>query len=169
MSFLFLMDGTFVSCWFHVCCLLCDASDSGSRCLVIIRWHAVFNLDDINVAITHNYVSESNLATVLRFLECKQDQISGCRDREESIKPEFLKATLERALVQNGFQDVWKEAQHVAEQGWPCRAWTDDYKEEPRASRKRRRRRERCCDFSPHSSIMDKAKQNKEVFCFSFL
>lgn len=39
-------------------------------------WHMVVNLDDC-VAITQNYVSESNLADCLRFLRDKSDQISG--------------------------------------------------------------------------------------------
>ena len=48
-------------------------------------WHMVINLDDgLNIAITHNYVSQSNLSNVLKFLDQKEDQISGCRDRAES-------------------------------------------------------------------------------------
>ena len=39
-------------------------------------WHMVVNLDDC-VAITQNYVSESNLVDCLRFLRDKPDQISG--------------------------------------------------------------------------------------------
>ena len=39
-------------------------------------WHMVVNLDDC-VAITQNYVSESNLVDCLRFLRDKSDQISG--------------------------------------------------------------------------------------------
>ncbi|KAJ1414119.1 hypothetical protein B484DRAFT_297154, partial [Ochromonadaceae sp. CCMP2298] len=46
-------------------------------------WHMVVNLED-SIALTHNYVSTSNLADVLRFLREKTDQISGVRDR---IKP----------------------------------------------------------------------------------
>lgn len=49
----------------------------------------VVNLDDC-IALTHNYVSSSNIVDVLRFLREKQDQISGVRDRDESIKPDEM-------------------------------------------------------------------------------
>lgn len=136
-------------------------------------WHAVVNIDDVNIAITHNYVSQSNLATVLRFLEYKEDQISGCRDREESIKPEFLKRAFEEALVKNGFESVLRDAKELAAQGWPCKAWTDDANEIDKQkdthvnSRKRRRDPSRT---SCGNSIMTKAKQhNNTAFSFSFL
>jgi hypothetical protein len=45
-------------------------------------WHNVLNLDDA-VAVTHNYVSSSNLKNVLRFLSEKSDQITGVRDRSK--------------------------------------------------------------------------------------
>jgi len=45
-------------------------------------WHMVVNLDDC-IALTHNYVSTSNLADCLKFLRDTPDQISGVRDREE--------------------------------------------------------------------------------------
>lgn len=40
----------------------------------------VVNLED-TIALTHNYVSTSNLRDCLRFLREKVDQISGVRDR----------------------------------------------------------------------------------------
>lgn len=53
-------------------------------------WHMVVNLDDC-IALTHNYVSESNLADCLRFLREKPDQISGVRDRPgEAVQAEGL-------------------------------------------------------------------------------
>ena len=53
-------------------------------------WHMVVNLDEC-IAITHNYVSTSNLSNVLRFLRDKTDQISGVRDRgDEAIQPEAV-------------------------------------------------------------------------------
>lgn len=54
-------------------------------------WHMVVNLDD-TVALTHNYVSTSNLADVLRFLRDKVDQISGvrCRTVEDEVRPESV-------------------------------------------------------------------------------
>lgn len=85
-------------------------------------WHLVVNLDDLNIAITHNYASGSNLPSVLKFLDEKRDQVSGCRDRPDSIKPErlyeeFVSALQERhpALVEEALQDPH----------WACRAWHD--------------------------------------------
>jgi hypothetical protein len=138
-------------------------------------WHAVFNLSDMNVAITHNYVSMSNLPTVLRFLDHKQEQISGCRDREESIKPEFLKEAFERGLEKNGMAQSLKEAQQVAFRGWPCRAWTDDddvVEKKPTSRKKKKRKRRQETALVDTTSIIAKAKQNlptNQAFCFSFL
>ena len=53
-------------------------------------WHMVVNLDDC-IALTHNYVSTSNLKDCLRFLREKPDQISGVRDRpQQAFQPEEL-------------------------------------------------------------------------------
>eukprot|EP01041_Mallomonas_annulata_P002453 gene2453-4766_t len=53
-------------------------------------WHMVVNLDDC-IALTHNYVSSSNLANCLKFLREKPDQISGVRDRpHEAVSPENI-------------------------------------------------------------------------------
>ena len=54
-------------------------------------WHMVINLDDC-IALTHNYVSTSNLSDCLKFLREKPDQISGVRDRlvDGAIDPEFF-------------------------------------------------------------------------------
>lgn len=53
-------------------------------------WHMVVNLDDC-IALTHNYVSSSNLADCLRFLRDTPDQISGVRDRgSEAVQPDEL-------------------------------------------------------------------------------
>jgi len=60
-------------------------------------WHCVLNLED-SVALTHNYVSSSNLADVLDFLHRKPDQISGVRDRPEALPAEQLKRAFEDAL-----------------------------------------------------------------------
>lgn len=83
-------------------------------------WHAVVNLDKINIAITHNYVSDSNLSNTLKFLETKREQISGCRDRQESIKPEHLSEEFQKALRQK-FPDLLRKALEVPT--WTCRAW----------------------------------------------
>jgi hypothetical protein len=54
-------------------------------------WHMVINLD-FTIALTHNYVSTSNLSNCLTFLKYKKDQITGIRDRsmEGTISPEIL-------------------------------------------------------------------------------
>eukprot|EP00871_Galdieria_phlegrea_P002182 jgi/Galph1/2965/GphlegSOOS_G1616.1 len=45
-------------------------------------WHIVINLEE-SLAITENYVAESNLSSVLEFLEKKRDQVSGWHDKED--------------------------------------------------------------------------------------
>jgi hypothetical protein len=55
-------------------------------------WHMVVNLDDC-IALTHNYVSTSNLANCLRFLRDKKDQISGVRDRVGTVNPDNMHET----------------------------------------------------------------------------
>jgi hypothetical protein len=91
-------------------------------------WHCVLNLDDgMNIALTKNYVSKSNLADVLRFLRMKPQQISGCRDREEAIKPEELHDTFVSRLKSKR-PDLLQEAVKLSELGWQCAAWTDDVK-----------------------------------------
>lgn len=40
-------------------------------------WHAVLNLDEHTVAVTQNFVSQSGLNAVRRFLRFKSDQVSG--------------------------------------------------------------------------------------------
>lgn len=63
-------------------------------------WHMVVNLD-FCVALTHNYVSTSNLADVLRFLREKRDQVSGVRDRSSvALQPEELYETFLAELTQ---------------------------------------------------------------------
>lgn len=122
-------------------------------------WHLVLNLgedgeDDvavedrgISVALTRNYVSASNLPDVLRFLDMRVSQISGCRDREEAVKPEdlgreFRKALLNFAKEEGGdgsrseeckspsngrgkLADLLERSEKVAKEGWQCAAWKD--------------------------------------------
>jgi hypothetical protein len=87
-------------------------------------WHMVVNLDDdYNLAMTHNYVSPSNLGNVLKFFKERKDQISGCRDRVESIKPDQLHDAFVTALEREAPQFL-KEAQ--AQSGWTCRAFENN-------------------------------------------
>jgi hypothetical protein len=61
-------------------------------------WHMVLNIDDC-IALTHNYVSTSNLSDVLRFLRETPDQISGVRDRaEEAVQADDMYAEFLTAL-----------------------------------------------------------------------
>lgn len=68
-------------------------------------WHMVVNLDPC-LALTHNYVSTSNLDSVLRFLREKPDQVSGLRDRREmgraAVDPNELLEIFERRLKEEG-------------------------------------------------------------------
>ena len=65
-------------------------------------WHMVVNLED-TIALTHNYVSTSNLCDCLRFLRDKVDQISGVRDRaggsDSYIPPEDMYKEFTERLV----------------------------------------------------------------------
>jgi hypothetical protein len=84
-------------------------------------WHMVINIGDeeednnenvvsrssssgASVALTRNYVSASNLPDVLRFLDTRIGQISGCRDRksEGAIAPEDLGREFRNALLLHG-------------------------------------------------------------------
>jgi ribosomal protein L16 Arg81 hydroxylase len=85
-------------------------------------WHSVINLDESNIAITHNYVSPSNLGNALKFFREKQDQISGCRDRTESIKPEFIHDALVEALKVKEPNHLERAMQQTK---WTCRAWEE--------------------------------------------
>jgi hypothetical protein len=107
----------------------------------------VVNLDEFNLAITHNYVADSNLANVLKFLSTKRDQVSGCRDRAESVKPEHLYEELSAAL-RRARPEIWHEASIVKD--WTCATWKP---------------------VPPKTSIMAKAKgddQSSTAFSFSF-
>lgn len=105
----------------------------------------VINLDDFNLAITHNYVSDSNLVNVLKFLSTNRDQVSGCRDRPESVKPERLYEEFTEVLRQ--------ERPHILEEALKSEDWT-------------------CPTWKPtrhQKSIMEKAKANEDSsFSFSF-
>lgn len=61
-------------------------------------WHSVINIDDINVAITQNYVSDRNVDRVLNFLNHQPQNISGICDENYAFKMgfEFEKAYLEK-------------------------------------------------------------------------
>lgn len=72
-------------------------------------WHMVLNIGDddagvedargVSVALTRNYVSASNLSDVLRFLDTRVSQISGCRDRGGAVRPEELGQEFRKGLL----------------------------------------------------------------------
>ncbi|VEU39297.1 unnamed protein product [Pseudo-nitzschia multistriata] len=113
-------------------------------------WHSVVNLDDSNIAITHNYVSPSNLGNALKFFVEKQDQISGCRDRKESIKPEYIHGELVKALA-------IKEPDHLnramKQTGWTCRAWEETPKSDETV----------ITDDDEHSSSSNKNRNKRKI------
>jgi hypothetical protein len=86
-------------------------------------WHMVINLDDHNIAITHNYVSRNNLGNVLKFITDKNDQVSGCRDRQDSIKPEQLYDEFTKALEKVEPEALKAAQAQAAQSGWTCNAW----------------------------------------------
>jgi ribosomal protein L16 Arg81 hydroxylase len=133
-------------------------------------WHMVINLDDRNIAITHNYVSPSNLGNVLKLFSEKQDQISGCRDREETVKPEQLYDEFTKVLQEKEPINLEKA---LSQKDWTCRAWNDglDAKENNQPSAticKKRPLDDAGNGAHERKSIMTKT-ENVAAFTFSFL
>lgn len=120
-------------------------------------WHLVLNIGDsdvgsiddgsMSVALTRNYVSASNLPDVLRFLDTRKSQISGCRDRMEAIQPDNLGKEFRKALSESltyatniseekkwdsdsgrnrgTWANLLEKAENKSKKGWGCAAWTD--------------------------------------------
>jgi len=143
-------------------------------------WHSVINLDDSNLAITHNYISPSNLGNALKFFVEKQDQISGCRDRKESIKPEYIHDELVKVLRM-------KEPDHLnrarKQTGWTCRAWEEKKSEavitdDDDDNKDNKKRKINCVDGKYERETNDGKEESSSVmskiekipaFSFSFL
>jgi hypothetical protein len=117
----------------------------------------VVNLDELNVAITHNYASASNLSSVFKFLDLKRDQVSGCRDRPDSIKPERLYEEFVGAM-QKRHPELTQRA--LNDPNWACSAWNSC-----------RESMEKAKSATCHGlgSIMTKAKAGDNGFAFSFV
>ena len=101
----------------------------------------------VSVALTRNYVSGSNLSDVLRFLDTRVSQISGCRDRGEAVQPEELGREFRKALLtvksrsadslgeekkadddgegKGRWTHLLESAERKAKEGWNCDAWVD--------------------------------------------
>lgn len=126
-------------------------------------WHLVVNLDEVNIAITHNYVSVSNLPNVLKFLNINRDQVSGCRDRAESIKPERLYEEFVEAMKQR--HPDWLETA-LAEPDWTCRAWNKKVDDTGTAATDQPTKEN--APSSSTLSVMEKAKCGSESAGFSF-
>ena len=141
-------------------------------------WHMVVNLDDC-VALTHNYVSSSNLSSVLRFLYHKSDQISGVRDRPtEAVQPEHMYDEFVSRL-----KDVYPEVLKTAEQSISAKAFamnSNSIFARSRKSSKRKRALDcqekvsyRCSydsshDDKQHAIIEQNDHTNNSSFSFSF-
>lgn len=123
------------------------------------------NLDDANCAITHNYVSPSNLGNVLKFFVEKQDQISGCRDRADSIKPEHLHKALVTALA-TVEPKVLQKAEMQKE--WSCRAWIDKSKCNENKMSDLKKVHDGMSNMESSTSVMARTEKIQS-FSFSFL
>ncbi len=85
--------------WWHMVLNIGSDDDDDEHC----NEDDVAKLNDplrgVSIALTRNYVSASNLPDVLRFLDTKISQISGCRDRKEAVQPEELGREFRSALL----------------------------------------------------------------------
>ena len=83
-------------------------------------WHMVVNLDNDCIALTQNYVSETNLVDCYEFLKDKSDQISGLRDcyNTDEFKQNFYQIFEEKLKSQypNLYQEmIEKYSQRIQE------------------------------------------------------
>jgi len=172
-------------------------------------WHMVLNIGDdedlssdddrgVSIALTRNYVSASNLPDVLRFLDTRVSQISGCRDRKKAVPPEDLGREFRKGLLavpiseeessrgggeekkcddtplskeRGKWADLLDRAETQSKNGWGCKAWVDLPSEGVDNSTN--------CGGNERSSILAKAKQQQNSttesipatggFSFSFL
>ncbi len=58
------------------------------------RFHIVLNLEP-SIAITHNYVSESNLHSVMRFLTHSPEHVSGVSEKDKALLGPRLRQALQ--------------------------------------------------------------------------
>ena len=138
----------------------------------------------VSVALTRNYVSGSNLSDVLRFLDSRVSQISGCRDRGEAIQPDDLGREFRKALSEvkqcgsecrgeekkddNGeeekgrWTDLLERAERKAKEGWGCDAWVDLPSTCPGGGSvdKGTEEKDEPTDSSTKTSILARAKQS---------
>ena len=136
-------------------------------------WHMVINLDD-SLALTHNYVSTSNLSDCLHFLREKTDQISGVRDRNTSdntVQPEEMYSLFMQELRDNSKVD--KEVVDIADtKSYQVTGGGDDngtgattMGPGPKSVNKNKRKR-KLTDKPTMNSV--KAVVNDEPFVFNF-
>ena len=104
-------------------------------------WHAVINIaEGMNLAVTHNYVSTTNLPTVLRFLQTKQELISGCRDRpNEAIQPSQLYKACTDLWKQTLPSSIYDKAMLQSQQGWTNAAWSDYHEDQDDDTKKKKK------------------------------
>jgi hypothetical protein len=91
-------------------------------------WHAALNLEE-SVAVTHNFVSEANLAHVLAFLRSRSPAlVSGCAEEEREGLHDAFVAALQRQRPELLERVAAAEAarRRKAEVGAPLAAWRCD-------------------------------------------
>jgi len=125
-------------------------------------WHMVVNLDHC-IALTHNYVSTSNLANCLRFLRDTPDQISGVRDREEAVDADDMHRLFLAKLQASGAVDP-KQLQSIVEKSEQRVAKRQREAGEALPSVLRQKRKAR----TVVAGAEDKSKAAEEAFSFSF-
>jgi hypothetical protein len=116
-------------------------------------------------SLSHENVSTFRILFYFRVLRFS-DQVSGCRDRAESIKPERLHEEFVKELEQR--HPEWlSNAQN--EPDWTCAAWSRPNKaaETTKIDTETTEPKDRDCPIL--GSIMSRAKEEESTFSFSFL